>query len=518
MIRISNISYPIELPEERLIEYVAKKYKIKGIKAFEISKKSIDARKKSDIHYVYSVDIAAENESRLLKQIKNASKVSGKRYKFRALRMPEKPVVVAGFGPAGMMCAYTLAKHGCKVIVLERGKDVDARIKDVERLKNEGVLDPESNVQFGEGGAGTFSDGKLTTGVNDIRIAHVLREFAAHGAPYEIIYRSKPHIGTDKLVEMVKGFREDIKKHGGEVRFGTRLSDIVTENGRISAVKAVCGGEEYEIETDTLVLATGHSARDVFEMMKAHDADMERKVFAIGARIEHKQEWISKAQYGEVYKLLPAADYKLAVKTSNGRSAYTFCMCPGGEVVASASEEGGVVTNGMSEFARSGENANSALLVNVTPDDLPGDDVLEGLKLQRDIERKAYNVSGGYFAPAQTVGDFLYGNGAECEIEPTYKPGVKMCDLGEILPEYVCETMREAIPLMDKKLSGFAHEGALLTAPETRSSSPVRIIRDDETFNSSITGMIPCGEGAGYAGGIMTAAIDGIKAAEKIMS
>lgn len=517
MIRISNISYPIEMPEERLIEYISKKYKIKSIKAFEISKKSIDARRKNDIHYVYTVDIASDNESRLLKQIKNASKINEKRYKFRAAHIPEKPVVVAGFGPAGMMCAYMLAKQGCKVIVIERGNDVDTRIKDVERLKTEGVLNPESNVQFGEGGAGTFSDGKLTTGVNDIRIGYVLREFAKHGAPYEITYRAKPHIGTDRLVGMVKAFREDIKKHGGEVRFGTRLSDIITDNGKITAVKAVCGGDEYEIETDILVLATGHSARDVFELMKRHNADMERKVFAIGARIEHKQEWISYAQYGDVYNLLPAADYKLAVKTSNGRSAYTFCMCPGGTVVASTSEEGGVVTNGMSEFARDGENANSALLVNVTPEDLPGDDVLEGLRLQCDIERRAYELAGGYIAPAQTVGDFLYGNGAECEINPTYKPGIKLCRLDDILPEYVCETMREAIPMMDKKLNGFARAGALLTAPETRSSSPVRIIRNEETFNASIKGIFPCGEGAGYAGGIMTAAIDGIKIAEKIL-
>lgn len=517
MIRISNISYPIELPEENLIEYVSKKYKIKNIKTFEISKKSIDARKKKDIHYVYTVDIGADNEGRLLKQLKNASLIKDKKYQFRPSHIPQKPVIVAGFGPAGMMCAYMLSRCGCKVIVLERGNDIDTRIKDVERLKQEGVLNTESNVQFGEGGAGTFSDGKLTTGVNDIRIGYILEEFAAHGAPREIIYRAKPHIGTDRLVSMVKSFREDIISHGGEVRFGTRLSDIVAENGCLTAVKAVCDGREYELDADTLVLATGHSARDVFSMMKRHNADMERKVFAIGARIEHKQENISRAQYGDLYKLLPAADYKLAVKTSKGRSAYTFCMCPGGTVVASASEEGGVVTNGMSEFARDGENANSALLVNVTPDDLPGDDVLEGLKLQREIEQKAYIAAGGYKAPAQTVGDFLYGNGAECTVNPTYKPGITMCRLDDILPSYVCETMREAIPLMDKKLHGFADEGALLTAPETRSSSPVRIIRSGETLNSSIGGIIPCGEGAGYAGGIMTAAIDGIKAAEAIL-
>lgn len=518
MIRISNIKYPIAASEENLIEFVAKKFKIKNIRDFKIAKKSIDARKKSDICYVYTVDISADNEPKLLKQIKNSERITEKPYKFNCVNVPQKPVVIAGFGPAGMMCAYTLAKSGVKVIVLERGNDVDTRMEDVRRLREDGILNPESNVQFGEGGAGTFSDGKLTTGVNDIRIKYVLREFARHGAPYEIMYRTKPHIGTDKLVHMVKSVREDIIRHGGEVHFAAKLKDIVLKDGKIKAAAAEIDGQEVLIETDNLVLATGHSARDVFEMMKRHNASMERKVFAIGARIEHKQETISRSQYGDLYTLLPAADYKLAVKTQSGRSAYTFCMCPGGTVVVSASEEGGVVTNGMSEFARDGENANSALLVNVTPEDLPGSDVLEGIYFQRDIEKRAYEkAGGGYKAPAQTVGDFLYGNGAELSVTPTYKPGITLCKLDDILPSFVTETMREAIPLLDKKLHGFADEGALLTAPETRSSSPVRIIRDSETMQSSIGGIFPCGEGAGYAGGIMTAAIDGIKVAETIV-
>lgn len=518
MIRISNLQYPIELPEANLVEFISKKYKLKNVKDFRIVKESIDARKKNDIHYVYTVDIAADNEGKILRQIKNASRINDKHYRFPKGIAPQSTVVIAGFGPAGMMCAYTLAKQGCKIIVLERGNDVDTRIEDVEKLKRDGLLNPESNVQFGEGGAGTFSDGKLTTGVNDLRIHYVLNEFAMHGAPYEITYRSKPHIGTDKLIDMVKNFREDIIKHGGEIRFGTKLSDIIVENGAIKSIKVTDKNGEYVIDTDILVLATGHSARDTFRLIRDIGADMERKVFAIGARIEHSQEKISHAQYGDLYTLLPAADYKLSVKTQNGRTAYTFCMCPGGTVTASASEEGGVVTNGMSNFARDGKNANSALLVNVMPSDIPGSDVLEGCRFQREIEEKAYKACGGYFAPAQTVGDFLYDDNSIATIEPTYKPGIKMCKLTEILPDFVTDTMKEAILLMDGKLKGFADRGAVLTAPETRSSSPVRIKRSSETMQSNILGLYPCGEGAGYAGGIMTAAIDGIKTAEAIFS
>ena len=517
MIRISNIKYPITAPEEDLKGYISRRYKINGITDLRIVKQSIDARRKNDIHYVYTVDISAPSESGVLKCVKHASRTVSSKYSFPEGTVPDRPVVIAGFGPAGMMCAYALAKNGCRVIVLERGKPVDERIKDVELMRKSGVLDPESNVQFGEGGAGTFSDGKLTTGINDVRIGYVLEEFAAHGAPEDILYKAKPHVGTDRLVNMVKAFRESITGAGGEVRFSSRLDDVIIRNGRIAGVKVSSGSGEYVIETDALVLATGHSARDTFEMIRSAGADMERKVFAVGARIEHKQEWISRSQYGGAYKLLPAADYKLAVRTPGGRSAYTFCMCPGGEVIASASEEGGVVTNGMSEYARSGDNANSALLVNVMPEDIPGSDVLGGISFQREIERRAFAICGGYFAPAQTAGDFLYGNGAAPELEPTYKPGIKYCSLDEVLPDFVTQTIREALPLLDKKLCGFARDGAVLTAPETRSSSPVRIIRDDTTRQSNIAGLYPCGEGAGYAGGIMTAAVDGIKTAEAVV-
>lgn len=517
MIRISNIKYPIEFPEENIIEYIARKYKINGITDIRIVRKSIDARKKNDIHYVYTLDISAHGEKKLLKKLKNSSEIKTDRYVFPKGCPTEKPVVVVGFGPAGMMCAYSLAVNGCKVIVIERGKNVDERIHDVQMLREKGILDPESNVQFGEGGAGTFSDGKLTTGTNDRRIGYVLEEFVSHGAPKDILYKAKPHVGTDNLVNMVKSFRESIEKNGGEVRFSSKLDGIELQDGKVTGAVVRNGDDTYVIKTDHIVLATGHSARDTFNMLKTLGADMERKVFAVGARIEHKQEWISRSQYGDVYTMLPAADYKLSVRTSTGRSAYTFCMCPGGTVVASASEKGGVVTNGMSEYARDGENANSALLVNVMPDDIPGDDVLGGIEFQRRIERKAYELAGGYFAPAQTVGDFLYANDAKPELEPTYKPGIKYCDLSDVLPDFVIDTMREALPLLDKKLHGFSREGAVLTAPETRSSSPVRILRDDKTRQSNIVGLYPCGEGAGYAGGIMTAAVDGIKTAEAIV-
>ena len=313
MIRISNIKYPIELAEENLPQFTEKKYKTGKIKDFRIVKQSIDARKKNDIHYVYTIDIAVDNESKLLKRLKNASIAENKIYIPVGGRVPEKPVVIAGFGPAGIMCAHTLVSNGCPVIVLERGCDADTRIRDVDRLRNEGVLNPESNVQFGEGGAGTFSDGKLTTGVNDKRIAYVLNQFVKHGAPHEIEFRAKPHIGTDNLVEMVKSFRKDIEERGGEIRFSSRLEDIITSGGRIKGVRIASPDGEYEIETDNLVIATGHSARDTFKMLKNAGASMERKVFAVGARIEHIQDAIGRAQYGEMYSILPAADYKLSV-------------------------------------------------------------------------------------------------------------------------------------------------------------------------------------------------------------
>ena len=509
MIRIPNIKCPVDGDIKKIVERLAGRDT-----KFRIFKKSIDARKKNDIHFVYTVDIKSNNENRLLKKIKGAVKVEDKPYVFPKGKQINTPIVIAGSGPAGLMCGLTLAKNGYKVIILERGKCVEERKKDVDAFWNGGELNPNSNVQFGEGGAGTFSDGKLNTGIKDSRIRMVLEEFHRHGAPEEILYNAKPHVGTDNLFNMVRSIREEILSLGGEVRFCSKLENIITENNCICGAEVLNGDTKYIIDTKHIVLATGHSARDTFVMLKNSGVQMERKSFSIGARIEHCQEEINKSQYGEFYNRLGAADYKLAVHLNNGRGVYTFCMCPGGVVVASASEENGVVTNGMSYFARDGKNANSAVLVNVTPDDFPTDDVLGGMYLQREIEQRAFELSGSYKAPAQRLCDFL-DRDTKTEITPTYRPGVVWCELSEIFPEYITESLREGILEMDKRLNGFADGGAVLTAPETRSSSPVRILRDTK-FESNIKGLYPCGEGAGYAGGITSAAVDGIKTAEAL--
>lgn len=520
MIRINGICLGLKENEEDLALKVIKKYNLKNVSGVKIAKKSIDARKKNDLHFVYAVDLRADDEDNLAAKYKEIQKTEYKPYIFPKGTPTAKPVVIAGFGPGGMLCALTLAQNGYKVIVLERGKNVEDRKKDVDLFWKKGTLNPMSNVQFGEGGAGTFSDGKLTTGIKDFRIRKVLEEFHAHGAPKEILYLSKPHIGTDNLYNMVRSIREDIIKMGGEVRFSSRLTGIKTEDDRVTA--AIVNDSE-EIETDNIVLAIGHSARDTFEMLKDLGANMQQKSFSIGARIEHKQDMINRAQYGAAADKLPAADYKLSCHLDNGRGVYTFCMCPGGSVIASASEEGGIVTNGMSVFKRDGENANSALLVSVSPKDYGSDDPLAGMYFQRDIERKAYKAAGNtYKAPAQRVGDFLRkrregSNPSFSEaINPTYRPDVVWTDLDEVLPKYITDSMREALLIFDKKIKGFAQRGAILTAPETRSSSPVRIVRDKKSMMSNIIGLYPCGEGAGYAGGITSAAVDGIKIAEAV--
>ncbi|MDD6484599.1 MAG: NAD(P)/FAD-dependent oxidoreductase [Clostridiales bacterium] len=509
MIRLSNIKAAYD-------EDIIKKVKalVPNARRIKIAKRSVDARKKSDVYYVYSIDVEAPDEGKILKRLKNAAPTAEKHYTFpKQGNMTNKPVIIAGAGPAGLMCALLLSQNGYRVILLERGKKVDKRMEDVRRLKEEGVLNTESNVQFGEGGAGTFSDGKLTTGIKDIRIKRVLEEFYRHGAPEEILYDAKPHVGTDRLCTMVKAIREEIIKNGSEVRFESKMSDIIIKNGTVAGVEV---NGEYTIETDTLVIAAGHSARDTFEMLYGRGVNMEQKSFSVGARIEHKREMIDKSMYGDFYDKFPPASYKLWTHLKSGRGVYTFCMCPGGEVIASASEEGGVVTNGMSNYARNGENSNSAVLVNVDPPDFKTEHVLGGMYLQREIERRAFDAAGGgYKAPAMRLGDFLGKNTDGEVVTPSYKPGVTFCDIETVLPQYICDALREGIAEFGKKIKGFDSPGAVMTFPETRSSSPVRILRD-ESGQSNVKGLYPCGEGAGYAGGITSAAVDGIRTAELV--
>lgn len=518
MYKISNIKVSVDNRLSKKL--IAQKCKIVegDIVSFRVIKKSVDARKKNNILYSYTV-AASLKHGKKYEKLPNVSLYEEEKYEFTYEKTSLQSPLIVGAGPCGLFCALCLARAGTKPVLIERGSEVDTRVKEVESFWEKGELDKNSNVQFGEGGAGTFSDGKLTTGVNDMRMNFIKEQFVRFGAPEEIMYQSKPHIGTDKLRAVVKNIRNEIISLGGSVMFNTRLVDVGIEDGRIKKVFIQTDEGTEELECENLVLAIGHSARDTFEMLKSHGIDMERKTFSVGGRIEHFQKDIGYAQYGENYKKLPPADYKLAVKTSSGRGVYTFCMCPGGYVVASSSEEDGVVTNGMSNFLREGENANSALLVTVNPEDIPGDEVLGGMYLQREIEQKAFRAAGGdYSAPIQRVGAFLKHSQSKSEkkVVPTYRPGTKECDIDDILPQFIADSMREAIVLMDKKLSGFADENSVITVPETRSSSPVRILRD-ESFQTKIEGMYPVGEGAGYAGGIMSAAADGIKCAEHLL-
>ncbi|MCD8036624.1 MAG: NAD(P)/FAD-dependent oxidoreductase [Clostridiales bacterium] len=520
MIRVSNIKMNVD--DDNIERTVCSKLGIKkeDLKSIEIRRRSLDARKKEDIHYLYTVDAVVKNEDRVLKNCRdrNISRSDWKKYELPegTLCLKNRPVVV-GFGPAGMFAALVLAEKGMRPIVLERGRDVDRRTEDVESFWNGGKFNPESNVQFGEGGAGTFSDGKLTTRTKDKRSTYVTEKFIEAGASKEIAYDAKPHIGTDKLKGVVKNIRNRIIDLGGEVRFESRLTDIKSENGKIKEI--VVNGTDY-IETENVVLAVGHSARDTFEMLKNRNIALEQKPFAAGVRIEHRQSDISFAQYGKAAEKLPPADYMLTYTTKEGRGVYSFCMCPGGYVVAAASEEGRLVVNGMSEYTRDGENANSALLVQVNPSDFGSDDPLAGVEMQRRIEEAAFRAGGGdYSAPVQRYGDFVSGKATEAEgkVRHSYKPKVKYADLNTVLPKFIAESLKEAIPEMGKRLKGFDSPDALMTGVETRSSSPVRIVRDKEGVSLKLDGLYPAGEGAGYAGGIVSAAVDGVRQAENII-
>lgn len=536
MLRIHEIKLSLTGKKEELPDLVRKKLGDKRlkIKALQIVKESIDARDKENIKFVYSLDFdLAEGqdeegrfqlEERLLKKCKGVKleRALNLTYEFvpqGSEKMNHRPVV-AGFGPCGMFAALILAEMGYRPIVIERGKTMAERVKDVERFWQEGVLNPSSNVQFGEGGAGTFSDGKLTTQIKDPRIRKVLTELVEAGASPEILYKQKPHIGTDVLRRVVINIRKKIIDYGGEIHFESQLTGLRTKSCHDkNQLRGILINEKKEIETEHLILAVGHSARDTFRLLHEQGVQMEQKPFSIGVRIEHPQEIINESQYGKRWRdyNLGAAEYKLSHHCQEGRGVYTFCMCPGGQVVAAASEENRLVTNGMSLSSRAAANANSGLLVDVRREDFGSDEPLAGVAFQEKYEHLAFLAGGSnYRAPAQRVGNFMKaGQAAEASCQPSYRPGVTWTDLSICLPDFAVEAIREALPALGKKLKGFDHADAVLTGVETRSSSPVRILRDEELI-SNIRGLYPGGEGAGYAGGIVSAAVDGIKIAEEI--
>ena len=522
MIRLREISLPPEHSVAQLSYEAAQMLKISAskVRKLKIVRRSVDARKKPDIRIVYTIDVTVDgNEKKILKdaRCKRAALAPVSFYKVpKPKGLPKHRPVVVGFGPAGMFAALILAINGLCPIVLERGEDAESRHKKVEHFWKTGELDVRSNIQFGEGGAGTFSDGKLNTGVNNPRIGWVLEQFVKAGAREDILFDTKPHVGTDVLLAVVQNIRQRIISLGGEVRFNAQVTELLQENGQITGVQI---NEAETLSCDHVIFAIGHSARDTFRYLAQLGLPLEAKPFAMGVRIEHLQENIDKAQYGRHDPVLPPADYKL-VRHLDEETVYTFCMCPGGYVVAAASEEGRCVTNGMSYADRDGINANAALLVTLNPQEFPYEGPLGGMVWQEKIEEAAFTAGGGnYHAPAQLVGDFLNhrpSTGAGT-VQPTYAPGVTWCDLHQVLPEKITHALAEALPQLDGNLAGFADPDSVLTAPETRSSSPVRIIRDETKQSIGLIGLYPAGEGAGYAGGIMSAAIDGILCAEALL-
>lgn len=527
MLKISEIKLPLDHLEDAHRRAILEKLQVSDDELidFSIFKRSYDARKKSAIVFVYIVDVETVNDAELLEKFKSDPHVSetpDTTYKLVATAPKDLKVrpVVIGTGPCGLFAGLMLARMGFRPVILERGKSVRERSKDTFGFWREGGLNPESNAQFGEGGAGTFSDGKLYSQVKDSKNLgrKVLDEFVEAGANPEILYINKPHIGTFKLVMIVEKMRATIESLGGEIRFQSRVEDIEIENGKVRGVTLACG--EF-IESSHVVLAVGHSARDTFEMLAKRGVYIEPKPFSIGFRIEHPQGLIDECRFGDFAgnKLLGAADYKLVHHCTNGRSVYSFCMCPGGMVVAAASEAGRLVTNGMSQYSRSEKNANSAIVVGITPEQDYPDGALAGIEFQRRLEEKAFKLGGeNYNAPGQLVGDFLKGRPSKNlgKVLPSYTPGIHLTDLNEALPKFAIDAIHEAIPAFDKQIKGFAMNDALLTGVETRTSSPIRIKRGKDGQSINTEGLYPAGEGAGYAGGILSAGIDGIKAAEAV--
>jgi uncharacterized FAD-dependent dehydrogenase len=542
MLRLTDLRLPLDHTEEELkaalLSELGLREQPQELIRYSIARRGVDSRKPGAIILVYHLDVEIADTTRedeVLRRHRRRARKAGPHLgptpdttyclPARAPADPEfaipRPIVI-GIGPCGLFAGLLLAEMGFRPLILERGKAVRERTVDTFGLWNKGELDPESNVQFGEGGAGTFSDGKLYSQIKDPghRGRKVLQEFVEAGAPPEILYVSKPHIGTFRLVKMVETMRAKIESLGGEIRFRSRVEDLIVEEGKVRGVVIADGADGGHLDADKVILAVGHSARDTFDMLHRRGVAIEAKPFSIGFRIEHPQALIDRCRYGPQAgnPLLGAADYKLVHHCRNGRSVYSFCMCPGGTVVAAASETGGVVTNGMSQYSRDERNANSGIVVGITPADYPGGP-LAGIDFQRHWERRAFELGGGtYEAPGQLVGDFLAGRPSKefGSVLPSYRPGVRLGDLSTSLPDYAIEAIREALPAFDKSIPGFAMNDALLTAVETRTSSPVRIPRKEDFQSLDTEGLYPAGEGAGYAGGILSAAVDGIKVAEAV--
>ena len=530
MLRLTELKLPLDHPPEALRAAILQRLAIEDdeLLHFSIFKRSFDARKKHAMLLIYALDVEVKNEVALLKQFRSDRHLMptpDTTYRFvgqASEPLASRPIVV-GFGPCGIFAALVLAQMGFKPIVLERGKAVRERTKDTWGLWRKHTLNPESNVQFGEGGAGTFSDGKLYSQIKDPKHygRKVIAEFVKAGAPKEIVYVSKPHIGTFRLVGVVEAMRHEIEALGGEIRFEQRVTDVLIEEGaKGKHIRGVVLASGETLRSDHVVLALGHSARDTFEMLHTRGVFMEAKAFSIGFRIEHPQSLIDKARLGPNAgnPLLGAADYKLVHHAKNGRSVYSFCMCPGGMVVAAASEPNRVVTNGMSQYSRNERNANAGIVVGITPEDYPGGP-LAGIELQRALESHAFELGGGnYEAPGQLVGDFLAGKPSTQlgSVEPSYQPGVRLTDLASCLPDYAIEAIREALPAFDQQIKGFSMQDAVLTGVETRTSSPLRITRGEDYQSLNVKGLYPAGEGAGYAGGILSAGVDGIRVAEAV--